>query len=153
MPTERQPYSSDLTNTEWRILEPLLPAERPGGRHRAYPMRDVIDTIQYVLRTGCSWRSVPHDLPHWRTAYEYFKRWKEDGTWVRIHDQLHERLREQMGRDAKPTAAIIDAQSVKTTEKGGSTATTGRRRSAAENATCSLIQRVWLCARSSTRQT
>jgi transposase len=153
MSTERHPYPSDLNDAEWRILEPLLPPEQPGGRHRGYAMRDVIDAIQYVLRTGCSWRAIPHDLPHWRTAYEYFKRWKQDGTWVRIHDQLHERLREQMGRDATPSAAIIDAQSVKTTEKGGSTATTGRRRSAAGNATLSLIRRVCSFVPSSTPPT
>jgi transposase len=153
MTTERQPYPSDLSNAEWRILEPLLPPERPGGRHRGYAIRDVIDAIQYVLRNGCSWRSVPHDLPHWRTVYEYFKRWKEDGTWIRIHDELHERLREQMGREPKPSGAIIDSQSVKTTEKGGSTATTGRRRSAAENVTSSLIRRVCLFVPSSTRPT
>lgn len=141
LPTRRA-YPTDLTSAEWRILEPLLPPEKPGGRHRGYQMRDVIDAIQYVLRGGCSWRMVPHDLPHWRTAYEYFRQWKNDGTWVRIHDHLHEELRKQMGRNAQPSAAIIDSQSVKTTEKGGRTATTGRRRSMAENAIFSLIQRV-----------
>ena len=153
MSSERKSYTSDLSNAEWRILEPLLPPERPGGRHRGYAMRDVIDAIQYVLRNGCSWRSVPHDLPHWRTAYEYFKRWKEDGTWLRIHDHLREELRKQMGRNAQPSAAIIDSQSVKTTEKGGPTATTGRRRSAAESATSSLIRRVCCFAPSSTPRT
>jgi len=153
MSTVRAPYPSDLTNAEWRILDPLLPPEQDGGRHRGYDMREVINAIQYVLRTGCSWRSLPYDFPHWRTPYGYFSAWKRDGTWLCIHDHLRERLREQMGRDPKPSAAVIDSQSVKTTEKGGRTATTGRRRSAAENATFSLIQRVCCCVSSSTPPT
>lgn len=151
MPASRRAYPTDLTNAEWRILEPLLPPERPGGRHRGYLMRDVIDAIQYVLRGGVGWRMVPHDLPHWRTAYEYFRQWRDDGTWEKIHDHLHEEVRKQMGRAPQPSAAIIDSQSVKTTEKGGSTATTRRRRSTAENAIFSLIQRVSCCVPSSTR--
>ena len=142
MRANRRSYPSDLTNAEWRILEPLLPPEKPGGRHRAYVMREVINAIEYVLRTGCSWRSVPHDLPHWRTAYEYFRAWQRDGTWVRLHDELRNTVREQMERNAEPSAAVIDSQSVKTTEKGGRMATTARRRSTAENATLSLIRRV-----------
>lgn len=153
MPATRPRYSTDLSDAEWQILEPLLPEERPGGRHRLYPMREIIDAIQYVLRSGCAWRLMPHDLPHWRTAYEYFRIWKRDGTWVRIHDHLHQQLRIKMGRNAQPSAAVIDSQSVKTTEKGGLTAMTGRRRSEAENATFSLIQRVLWCVRLSTRQT
>jgi transposase len=152
MPATRARYSTDLSDAEWRILQPLLPDERPGGRHRLYPMREIIDAIQYVLRSGCAWRLLPHDLPHWRTAYEYFRAWRRDGTWVRIHDHLHEQLRLKMGRNAQPSAAVIDSQSVKTTEKGGLMAMTGRRRSEAENATFSLIQRVLWCAQSSTRQ-
>ena len=151
MSAPRRAYPTDLTNAEWQILEPLLPGERPGGRHRGYAMRDVIDAIQYVLRGGVAWRMVPHDLPHWRTAYEYFRQWREDGTWVKIHDHLHQELRKQMGRDAQPSAAIIDSQSVKTTEKGGPMGTTRRRRSTAENAIFSLIQRVSCFVPSSTR--
>lgn len=128
MATTRRRYSTDLSDAEWRILEPLLPGERPGGRHRLYPIREIINAIQYVLRSGCAWRLMPHDLPHWRTAYEYFRIWKRDGTWVRIHDHLHEQLRIKMGRLAQPSAAVIDSQSIKTTEKGGLTAMTGRRR-------------------------
>ena len=153
MPIHRTAYSSDLTDAEWRILEPLLPPEKPGGRHRRYPMREIINAIEYVLRAGGAWRLLPHDLPHWRTAYEYFRIWKKDGTWVRIHDHLHEQLRLQMGRAAQPSAAIIDSQSVKTTEKGGPMAMTGRRRSAGANATSSLIRRVSCCAWSSTQPT
>ena len=120
----RRSYSTDLTDVEWQILEPLLPAEKPGGRHRLYPMREIINALRYLLRAGCAWRLLPHDLPHWRAVYEYFRVWKRDGTWIRIHDHLHEELREQMPRDKQPSAAIVDSQSVKTTEKGGRNAAT-----------------------------
>jgi putative transposase len=119
MSTKQSTYSSDLTDAEWHILEPLLPPEKPGGRHRKYQMRAIINGIQYVLRGGCAWRLMPHDFPHWRCVYEYFRIWKKDGTWVRIHDHLHQEIRQQMGRNVQPSAAIIDWQSVKTTEKGG----------------------------------
>jgi putative transposase len=119
MSVYRRAYSSDLTDDEWRILEPLLPAEKPGGRHRLYPMREIIDALRYLLRSGCAWRSIPHDFPHWRAVYEYFNAWKKDGTWLEIHDFLHEQLRETMSREKQPSAAIVDSQSVKTTEKGG----------------------------------
>ncbi len=117
----RRSYSSDLNDREWQILEPLLPAEKPGGRYRAYPMREIINAIQYVLRNGGTWRSIPHDLPHWETAYHYFRQWKRDRTWLRIDDHLHAEIRKKMGRESEPSAAIIDWQSVKTTEKGGFT--------------------------------
>ena len=124
----RKAYSSDLTDREWKILEPHLPPEKTGGRHRVYSMREVINAIQYVLRNGCAWRAIPHDLPHWETAYHYFRQWKRDGTWVKIHDHLHTQIRKKMGRETEPSAAIIDSQSVKTTEKGGFTVTTERRK-------------------------
>ena len=124
----RQAYSTDLSDAEWQILKPLLPPEKPGGRHRKYQMREIINAIQYVLRGGGAWRLIPHDLPHWRAAYEYFRQWRDDGTWLRIHDHLYEQVRIQMGRNVQPSASIIGSQSVKTTEKGGFTATTGRRR-------------------------
>ncbi len=141
MATHRRPYPSDLSNDEWKILEPLLPIEKPGGRHRGYALREIINAIQYLLRGGCAWRMMPHDLPHWQAVYHYFRSWKRDGTWLRIHDHLHEEVRHQMGRDAQPSAAIIDSQSVKTTEKGGFTVTMERRRLTGENATLWLIQR------------
>ena len=128
MRSYRQAYSTDLSDAEWQILEPLLPPAKPGGRHRKYQTREIINAIQYILRGGCAWRLMPHDLPHWRAAYEYFRQWRNDGTWLRVHDHLHEQVRIQMGRDVQPSASIIDSQSVKTTEKGGFTATTGRRR-------------------------
>ena len=137
----RKPYPSDLSDGEWKILEPLLPAEKEGGRHRGYALREVVNALQYLIRNGGAWRSLPHDLPHWQSVYHYFRLWKRDGTWLRIHDHLHAEVRRQMGRDAQPSAAVIDSQSVKTTEKGGCTVTTGRRRSAGASAIFSLIPR------------
>jgi transposase len=141
MTLHRRPYPSDLSDREWEILGPLLPAQKPGGRHRGYAVREIVNAIQYLIRGGGAWRSLPHDLPHWQSVYHYFRLWKRDGTWLRIHDHLHEEVRKQMGRDVQPSAAIIDSQSVKTTEKGGSTATTGRRRSAEESGIFWLIRR------------
>jgi transposase len=138
---QRRPYPSDLSDAEWKILEPLLPTEKPGGRHRGYAVREIINAIQYLIRGGGAWRSMPHDLPHWQSVYHYFRLWKRDGTWLRIHDYLHEEVRKQMGREVQPSAAIIDSQSVKTTEKGGFTVTMGQRRLAGANVTSSLIQR------------
>lgn len=105
-------------------------------------MRDVIDAIQYVLRAGCAWRLMPHDLPHWQTAYQYFRVWRQDGTRLRIDAQLRAEVRTRMGRHPPPSAAIIDAQTVKTTEKGEPTAMTARRSSAAASAISTWIRRV-----------
>ncbi len=136
MSQSRRAYSTDLTDQEWQILEPLLPAEKTGGRHRLYEMLEIINALRYLLRTGCAWRLLPHDFPHWRAVYEYFRFWKQDGTWLKIHDFLHAELRAKMKREKQPSAAIVDSQSVKTTEKGGrKEATTARRKSQAENAT------------------
>lgn len=143
MTITRRSYPSDLSNAEWKILEPLLPREKRGGRHRGYAMREIINALQYLIRGGGAWRSLPHDLPQWQSVYHYFRQWKRDGTWLRIHDYLHEEVRTQMGRDVQPSAAIIDSQSVKTTEKGGFMGMTGRRKSMVESATFSLIRQVF----------
>ena len=111
-------YPSDLNDTEWRMISRLLPACKPGGRPRATDLRTVINAIFYILRSGCAWRMLPHDFPPYSTVYMYFKQWRDDGTLERIHDKLRDRVRIREGRKKSPSAAIIDSQSVKTTEKG-----------------------------------
>jgi putative transposase len=150
MSAQRPAYTTDVTDEEWPILESLLPPAKTGGRPRKYPMREVINGIQYVLRGGCAWRLMPHDLPQWQTAYQTFRAWRQDGTWIRLHDQLRDVVRTRMGRHPQPSGAIIDAQTVKTTEKGGRTAMTARRNSMAASAISSLRRRVSSCASSST---
>jgi putative transposase len=149
MSARRLTYTTDLTDEEWHILEPLLPLDKVGGRPRKYSLREVLNGIQYVLRAGCAWRLMPHDLPHWQTAYQTLRAWRRDGTWVRIHDRLRERVRTQMGRHPQPSAAIIDAQTVKTTGKGGRMAMMAPKNSTAASAISSLIRRVSSCVSSS----
>jgi transposase len=142
MSARRLTYTTDLTDEEWQSLAPLLPPEKAGGRPRKYPMREVLNGIQSVLRAGCAWRLMPHDLPHWQTAYQTWRAWRQDGTWLRIHAQLRAEVRTRMGRHPQPSGAIIDAQTVNTTEKGGATATTARRRLMGAHAIASLRRRV-----------
>ena len=125
---DRQQYPSDLTDAQWEVLKPLIPAAKPGGRRRTVDLREVLNAIFYVVRSGCTWRMVPHDLVPWGTAWYYFRRWREDGTWETLHDALRRQVRRKVGREESPSAAILDSQSVKTTEKGGSEAMTLARR-------------------------
>ncbi len=127
--TERKSYPSDLTDTQWSLLEPLVPKAKSGGRPLKYERREIVNAILYVLRTGSSWRQLPHDLPPWLLVYLYFRAWRHDGIWDRIHNKLRGDLRVAEGRPRQPSAAILDSQSVKTTEKGGSTDTTPARKS------------------------
>lgn len=150
MAARRPTYTTDLTDEEWQILAPLLPREKTGGRPRKYPMREVLNGIQYVLRGGCAWRLMPQDLPPWQTAYQTFRAWRQDGTWRRIHDQLRDEVRTRMGRHPPPSAAIIDAHTVKTTETGGGTAMMAPKSATAASAIASLRRRVSSCASSST---
>jgi putative transposase len=125
---KRQPYPTDLTDAQWDELAPLLPPAKRRGRRRTLSQREVVNGILYIVRTGCAWRMVPHDFPPWGTLWWYFRCWRLDGTWERIHEALRTRVRAAVGREVEPSAAIIDSQSVKTTEKGGLGATTlGRK--------------------------
>ena len=131
---DRKSYPTDLTDDESQILSPTIPPPKTGGRKRETDIREVLNAIFYRVRSGCAWRLLPHDFPPWQTVYGYFRRWKKDGSWKRIHDTLHEKRRKQEGRESEPSAAIVDSQSVKTTEKGASKASMFINRSKAENA-------------------
>jgi len=116
-------YPSDLTDAEWDLVKPLIPPAKRGGRKREVVVRDVLNGILYVLSTACQWRALPKDLPPRSTAHGYFQRWDYDGTLMNIHDALYVACREQVEREASPTACVIDSQSVKSAEKGGSRST------------------------------
>jgi transposase len=132
-------YPSDLTDEEWLIIGPLVPDAKGGGNKRTVDVREVLNGVMYILSTGCQWAALPKDLPPRSTVNDYLRRWDEDRTLDRIHHALYVLCREQAGRDASPTAAIIDSQSVKSAEKGGGAsiprATTRARRSKARNGT------------------
>ena len=112
-------YPSDLTDAEWRLIKPLIPPAKRGGGKRSVDMREVVNGLMYILSTGCQWRAIPKDLPARSTLHDYFAQWEWDGTLERIHHALYVKCREHVGREASPTAAIIDSQSVKSAEKGG----------------------------------
>ena len=111
-------YPSDLSNAEWALVEPMIPPARHGGRKRSIDVREVLNAIFYVLWTGCQWKALPKDLPPKSTAHYYFMLWDWDGTLERVHHALYVAVREQAGREASPTVAIIDSQSGKAAQKG-----------------------------------
>jgi len=112
-------YPSDLTDAEWAFVSPLIPAAKRGGNKRSVDIREIVNGLMYVLSTGCQWRAVPKDLPPRSTLNDYFRRWDDDRTLDRLHHALYVLCRELADREASPTAAIIDSQSVKSAEKGG----------------------------------
>ncbi|MHA2303609.1 MAG: IS5 family transposase [Candidatus Thorarchaeota archaeon] len=116
---ERKPYPSDLNDAEWQIIKPLIPPAKTGGRPRKHNMREILNGIFYVLCSGCAWRMLPHDLPPWQTVYHYFRQWKGDGIWEDMNQILRIKLRMAEGREAEPSAAVMDSQSVKTTDVKG----------------------------------
>ena len=115
----RKPYPTDLTDEQWKIVSPLIPQPKPGGRPAVYSRREIASAIFYQMRGGAAWRMLPHDLPPWGITYHYFRIWRKDGTWERIHDQLRGDVREAAGREREPSAGCMDSQSVKTTDRGG----------------------------------
>ena len=118
------PYPSDLTDEQWKLLEPLLPKRAHTGRKGKYELREIVNAIFYLLRSGCTWRMLPRDLPPWQVVYWHFAKWRANGVWQRINDTLRAELRVRDDREEAPSAAVMDSQSVKTTEKGGREATT-----------------------------
>ena len=135
-------YPSDLTNAQWQLLAQRIPPAKPGGRHRTVNMREVVNGILYLVRTGGSWRQLPHDFPPWGTVHYYYRRFRLDGTWPKIHDALRDKVRLAAGGKRSPSAAMVDRQSVKTTEKGGLGATTRARKSTGASGTLSSIRSV-----------
>lgn len=129
-------YPSDLTDKEWALLEPLLPVTWKNGRPPRHEMREIINAIRYLLRTGCQWRYMPCEFPPWKTVYWWWNKWSKEGTWEEVHDKLAGKLRQKQGRDSYPTAAIIDSQSVKASQKGAAVKldTTPEKRLKAGNA-------------------
>ena len=123
---ERRSYQSDLTDEQWAVIAPLLPVKgTKKGRPRKYSHREMFNALLYVIRTGCTWRDLPHDFPKWQAVYAYLRRLEEDGSFKRINDALRERERVRQGRNPFPSTVVIDTQSVRTAEKRGrSTATT-----------------------------
>ena len=134
----RKPYKSDLTDAEWIIIQPLIPSQKKGGRPRTVNMREILNGIFYVLKTGCSWEMIPNDLPPHSTVYSYFRLFQKKGTWQQIKQinrELRQSFRKSLGREPKPTAASVDSQSVKTTVKRGRfMASTGAKKLKVESA-------------------
>ncbi len=141
-------YPTDLTDIEWHLIELLLPPPKNTGRPRKWSLRLILNGIFYLVRSGCAWRMLPREYPPWSTVYDYYRRWRKDGTWEAIHTALREQVRQAAGRECSPSAAVLDSQSVKTTEKGGLLASiplalTVSRRSRGANAICWWILKAW----------
>lgn len=132
----RSAYPSDLTDGQWAVIEAMIPEARPGGRPRKADKRAIVEAILYLLRAGCAWRLLPHDFPPWQTVYYYFRRWQTEGVWAKVHHTLVMADRERAGREASPSAAVLDSQSVRTADqKGDSKASMPARRCTAASGT------------------
>jgi putative transposase len=119
----RNPYPTDLSDAEWRYIEPHLPSPKGFGRPRTHDLREILNAVFYLLKTGCQWRLLPHDFPRWPTVYWYvywyFRKWPIEDTWERVNRAIRERLRVRLKRDPQPSAGVVDSQSVKSTAVGG----------------------------------
>ena len=129
-------FPTQLTDEQWAILEPFVPANKPGGRPPTYTRRDIVDAIFYAVRQGCTWRALPAEFPYWNTVYWYFRRWQKDGTWDQIEDALRRQVRVAEGRDPEPTAGIVDSQSVRGTEQPGPRGYDGGKKNHRHQAAC-----------------
>jgi putative transposase len=116
---ERKPYPTDLTDEQWKLIEPFLPPAEPGGRPRSTDLREVVNALLYLVRSGCQWRMIPHEFPPWKTCYNYYRAWIDNAIWDEIVASLRMDVRSASGRNELPKVAAIDSQSVKTTEQGG----------------------------------
>ncbi len=133
---KRRAHPSDLTNGQWAVIDLMIPDAAPGGRPRRAAKREIVEAILYRLRAGCSWRLLPHDFPPWQTVYYYLRRWEREGVWAKVHHTLVMADRERDGREASPSAAILDSQTVRTADqKGDSKATTPENASTGANGT------------------
>jgi putative transposase len=119
MPSPPRFYPTDLSDTEWALLAPMIPPPKPGGRPPKWTRRELLDGIFYLVRSGCQWRLLPHEFPPWQTVYHYFRCWRLDGTWEDLNTTLRELERTRQGRDPQPSGCILDSQSVRTTSAGG----------------------------------
>ena len=135
-----QTYPTDLADRHWDCIKDLVPAAKAGGRPRSLDMRQVMNAILYILVSGAQWRMLPKDYPNWKSVYHYFRIWRDDGTWQRIHDTLRAELRRKAGRHKHPTAGCLDSQSVKTTQVGACAATTVAKWSRAVSVICWSIR-------------
>ena len=131
-------YCTDLTDAQWALVETLLPASDPkkGGRPRLYSHREILNAIFYIEKTGCQWRMLPREFPHWGLVWQYFRRWRDDGTLEQIRLTLNQRVRRKAGKEPLPSVALVDSQSVKTTGKGGHAASTGANSSRGGSGIC-----------------